>query len=204
MLGPQGSGKGTHAKLLSEKLNIEHLSMGDALRAAAKSKDVLGKRLQKILTTGKLVPFELTIKILKNEMKKSKYSKGVVLDGFPRDMDQVKALDKILKIDKVIVLQLSDKEAVNRLGRRWTCKKCGEIFNELSKKPKKKGVCDACRGELYQREDDKPKAIKQRLSIYHHDTQPVIKYYEKKGIVVRVSGHGSIKTVEERLEKAAL
>ena len=204
MLGPQGSGKGTHAKLLGKKMNIEHLSMGDALREAAKSKSALGEKLKKILKTGKLVPFELTIKIFKNEIEKPKYKKGVILDGFPRDMDQVHALDKLVKVDKVIVLLLSDKEAVNRLGGRRTCKECGEIYHIRNKKSKKRGICDVCKGELIKRVDDKPDAIKQRLKVYHSETEDVIKHYAKKGLIIEVSSHGPIKTVENRLEKAVL
>lgn len=201
MLGPQGSGKGTHSDILGTKLGLGHLSMGEALREAAKEKTALGKRIEGILNKGELVPFELTIEILKNEMKKPKYKKGIILDGFPRNMQQVQALDKMIKVDKVVEMDLPDDEAIKRLGGRWMCK-CGEIYNIPDKTPARKGVCDKCNCALYQREDDKPAAIKKRLKIYHEETEPVIKHYEKLGIVAHVDCRGSIDDVAKRVEKA--
>jgi len=203
-LGASGTGKGTHAKIIGKKMGINHFSMGDALREAAKEKNDLGKKIDSYVKAGKLVPFEWTIKLFKKALKSPKYKKGIVIDGFPRNMDQANSIDKIATIDKLVVMELSEKEIVKRLSGRWTCKECGEIYNIPNKIPKKEGLCDKCDGKLYQREDDKPAAIKQRFQFFEKEVMPVIKHYEKKGIVVKVSSKGSIEEVSKRVEKVVL
>jgi len=175
-VGPQGSGKGTQAKIISKKLNLCHISTGNLLR------EISGKLKQEIdsyINNGKLVPDELIIKILKQRIKKEDCKNGIILDGFPRTLEQARDLDKILKIGKVIEISISDEEAIKRLKGRWNCKKCGIAYNLVtSPKPKQDKKCDNCGSALYQRADDiNEEAIKKRLAIYHEGTEPILEKY---------------------------
>jgi len=147
---------------------------------------------------GLLVPNKITVKILKQRLKKSDCKKGFILDGFPRSLIQAKELDKITNIDKIFYIHITDTTAVKRLSNRWVCKKCGAIFG-AEVKPKKKGICNKCRVELYQREDDKPKAIRERLREFHQMIRPILKHY--KNITIKVDGSQSVKKIFNELKK---
>jgi len=188
IFGPPGSGKGTYASMLEERLSIVKISTGDMTRETIKSRSVLGKKMKKYYDRGELVPDDLIIEMLKKRINKTDCKeKGFILDGFPRTMEQVKALGKITKIDGVINLDVPEWVIVERLSNRRTCKKCGAIFNAKYYKPKVEGVCDKCGSELYQRDDDKPEVIKERIKVYEKETQPTLQYY-KGNVPFLVSG----------------
>lgn len=193
--GPQGSGKGTQAEIISEKLGIPHISTGDLFREL---KGALKKKVDVYMSKGELVPDELTLEILNKRLSKKDCKRGFILDGFPRDLEQAKLLDKIVKIDRAFEIKISDKESVRRISGRRICKKCGEIYNvNTSPKPKKKKVCGECGGELYQRKDDNEEALKKRLEIYHRETEPILKHYNS----VRIDGSQEIEKVTSELLK---
>ncbi|GEM_PF-34097 len=184
IIGPAGSGKGTQAKFISENYKIPHISTGDLIREEIASASLFGKKLEQIINKGTLVSDEDVLKLLKQRLDKSK--SGFILDGYPRNLNQAKTLDKIAGIDTVLFLNVKDDEVVRRLSTRWQCKKCGEIYNTEVKKEKVKGKCNKCGNSLYQRDDDKPEAIRKRLEIFHKDTIPIIGFYKKKGILKEI------------------
>lgn len=180
LLGPQGSGKGTQAAMLAKELGLCWVPIGELLRKEAEKDTTRGQQIKKKLADGRLLPTQLTIDILDENLTETKCN-GFIFDGFPRKLDQAEALDSLVAIDHVIELKLSDKEAVHRLSNRQQCKK-GHIYG-LNIKPKKKGVCDADGEKLFVREDDKPEAIMERLKIYHDETEPLLEYYRPRKIV---------------------
>ena len=188
MLGPQGSGKGTHAKFLAEGLNVPHLSTGEILRKTPRDSP-LGKQVFELIDKGVLVPDELIAKIVNERLKSAEFSKGFILDGFPRNIHQAKMLE--VAPDHVLYLDISDKEAMKRLSGRWQCRKCEAIYGPDAP-PKKKGICDKCGGELYQRDDDKPEAIAKRLRIFHTETEPLKDFYKEQGLLRVVKGQKEI------------
>lgn len=194
-IGPQGSGKGTQAKILSEKLGIPHISTGDMLRGA---QGELKQQIDEVINKGHLVSDDLMLKILKQRIQMSDCKKGFILDGFPRNLPQVKLLEKITTIDKVIEITLSDNEAVTRISGRLTCEKCKAGYNELTApKPKKPGVCDICQGKLIRRADDTEEAVKKRLQIYHKETEPILKTY--KNITIQINGNQPIENISKEI-----
>jgi len=193
-IGPQGSGKGTQAKIISEELKIPHISTGDLFRSL---EGPLKEEVDSVINQGKLVPDELTVKILKERISKPDCKPGFILDGFPRNIAQANMLDKITKIDKVIEINISDELAVERISSRWSCKKCGTIFNTATNPPKRQNICDKCQGELYRRADDNPEAIKKRLETYHRETEPILKKY--KNISVKIDGEQEIDKISEEI-----
>ena len=196
LIGVQASGKGTQAKVLSEMLNIPHISTGDLLRNA---KGELRKQVDEYMLKGQLVPNKLMIEILKERISKPDCKKGFILDGFPRNLNQADELEKQIEIDKYIEIFITDEEAVKRLSGRWNCNNCGIAYNIVTApKPKEYGKCDKCNGELSQREDDKEEAIKKRLEIYHTETEPIIEKYN----IIRINGKQKIeKVTHDILEK---
>jgi len=182
-LGPPGAGKGTYASRLTPILKLPHISSGDMVRDEIKAQTKLGNLMKEYSDKGKLGPDEIMIKILAKRLTKPDCEKGCILDGFPRTIKQAEALEKIVKIDLVINLNVPDDIIIKRLSNRLTCKKCGTIYNKLTLKPKKDNICDKCGGELYQREDDKPKVIQERLNVYRKKTEPLIEYYRKKDLL---------------------
>jgi adenylate kinase len=187
IIGPQGSGKGTYASRIAPILSIPHISTGDLLREEIKNNTELGKKAKEYVDKGLLVPDELVMDVLKKRINQKDAKKGFIFDGFPRNQEQAKALDKISKIDVVIELVVPEWILLKRLSSRRVCKSCGEIYNILNVKPKKDGICDKCGGELIQRSDETPEAIKERLNLYKKETQPLINYYKEKGILKQVS-----------------
>lgn len=193
MLGAPGAGKGTQAKMIAEKYAIPHVSTGDIFRANIKNGTELGEEAKKYMDQGKLVPDELTVKILLDRVAQPDCANGYVLDGFPRTIPQAEVLDKALrelgdKIDYAINVDVPDENIVNRMGGRRACVGCGATYHIKYNAPKVENTCDTCGGELIIRDDDKPETVQNRLSVYHEQTQPLIDFYEKQGVLKTVDG----------------
>jgi adenylate kinase len=196
IIGPQGSGTGTQAKLLSEELESPHISTGDLCRNA---KGSLRKEVNEYLVSGRLVPDELTFKLLKQRLDKRDCEGGFVLDGCPRNLRQVELLKQITEIDRAILINISEQTAIDRMSNRLTCKVCNEVFNKLTMPPKKEGKCDYCLGELIQRADDKPEAIKKRLNIYHQETEPIVAVYREQKKLLEVNGEQDPEKIKQEI-----
>jgi adenylate kinase len=193
MLGAPGAGKGTQAKMIAEKYGIPHISTGDIFRANIKNGTELGKEAKTYMDQGLLVPDELTVKILLDRVAQEDCKNGYVLDGFPRTIPQAEVLDKALselgdKIDYAIDVDVPDENIVKRMGGRRACLSCGATYHIEHVPPKKEGICDNCGSELVLRDDDKPETVKNRLNVYHEQTQPLIEFYTKKGVLKTVDG----------------
>jgi adenylate kinase len=200
LLGAPGSGKGTQAKNIAEKVGITHVASGDLFRAAATRGDELGKQAKYYMEKGLLVPDEITIKMILERIDAPDCSKGVMLDGFPRTLEQAKALDQALgkkkqKIDRVFYIKVSTDELVRRLSGRFICRKCQAPYHKVSSPPKKEGICDKCGGELYQRADDNPETVRKRIDVYTKETSPLIDYYKKAKKLVEIKGEGNIDNI---------
>lgn len=192
-LGPPGAGKGTQAKMLIERYGIPQISTGDILRAAVKEGTPMGNKAKEYMDAGKLVPDEVVIGIMQDRLKQSDCAKGFILDGFPRTVAQAEALEKMLQelkmpIDKVLALDVPDEVLLERLTGRRTCKSCGQMYHIKFDPPKSGKNCDKCGGELFQRDDDKEETIKNRLNVYHAQTAPLLDFYGKKGMVIKIDG----------------
>lgn len=200
LVGQQGAGKGTIAALIKDKLNLPHISTGDIFRAAIKEGTELGKRVQEILKSGALVPDDVTTDIVKERLTQEDCKDGFILDGFPRNLNQAELLAEEMPVDKVVLLNIKDDLTVYRLSARRVCKGCSATFNvnpDGFPQPKETGKCDACGGELYQRDDDKEEAIRARLKIYHNETEPMLKFYEDKGILKTVDSSREVTLIVE-------
>jgi len=178
IFGPPGAGKGTYASRLASKLGIAKISTGDIFREEIKKGTELGRDVAEFLNKGELVPDEIVIEVLKERIGKPDSKRGFILDGYPRNTEQARALDRIAKIDGVIRLIAPEWVIIERLSSRRTCRNCSAIYNIRFLKPKRAGMCDKCGGELYQREDDKPEVIRERLRVYEAQTKPLIDYYK--------------------------
>jgi adenylate kinase len=197
LLGPPGSGKGTQANLICNKYNIPHISTGDIFRTNIANGTPLGKKAKEYIDAGALVPDELTIKIVEDRLKQDDCKKGFVLDGFPRVRTQAEALEKMTQIDKAIMIDLDDKEIINRLSKRRMCKKCG---NPTHLDKLVNGCCEKCGGEVYTRADDSIDVIKQRL-IKQKLPQNVIDFYKNKGLFIKVDSKNSMEETFEKVDK---
>jgi adenylate kinase len=192
LLGPPGSGKGTQAELLRDKLGFVHYSTGEVFRDHIKRQTPVGMEVQEYVTSGKLVPDEVVLEVA-NAFVAEHALKKIVFDGFPRTIPQAQGLDQVLegheqKVDFCVLIDLDDDEVVRRLSARRQCRKCGRIYNLTFSPPKVEGVCDECGGELYQREDDREETIRDRLAVYHEQTEPLVEYYRDKFVLERVDG----------------
>ena len=187
LIGPQGSGKGTQAELLAKKFKLPIIGVGRLFRLEAQGKTKLGKKVEKFMNQGLLAPDNLTEELLKNELKKSKYKQGAIFDGFPRDFAQLKLLEKLIQVDYVIFIGLSQRESIKRLGGRRVCA-CGQTYNIYTNKPKHDLLCDKCGKNLLRRTDDTPQAIKKRLKIFRQETFPLLRYFKKKNKLIKVNG----------------
>ena len=183
ILGPPGSGKGTYSSRLSARLGIPHISTGDIFREEIKSGSELGRRISEYVSNGRLVPDDTVNKVMEKRLSKEDCGRGFILDGYPRTIQQAEFLDRLSKIDVVINLNVPDEVIVRRLSSRLVCKKCGAIYNKITLPPKVDGVCDKCGGELYQREDDKPEVVRERIKIYKKEVAPLLEHYRKAGVV---------------------
>lgn len=200
MLGAPGAGKGTQAIMIAEKYGVPHVSTGDMFRANIKNNTPLGIEAKKYMDEGKLVPDELTVKILLDRVAKEDCANGYVLDGFPRTIPQAEVLEKALnelndKIDYAINVDVPDENIVKRMGGRRACVKCGATYHIEHVPPKKEGICDACGEALVLRDDDKPETVTKRLNVYHEQTQPLIDFYSERGVLKSVDGTQDMKDV---------
>ncbi|WP_042367647.1 adenylate kinase [Streptacidiphilus neutrinimicus] len=204
LVGPPGAGKGTQAALLAKTLSIPHVSTGDLFRANISQGTELGRLAKSIMDTGKLVPDEVTIAMVKDRLRHDDSGNGFLLDGFPRNTAQAVALDEILAefgiaLDGVLDLEVPEDEVVRRIAGRRLCRNdSGHIFHVLYNPPAVEGVCDICGGELYQRSDDSEETVRTRLEVYHTETEPIIEYYAKQGLVTTISALGKVDEVTER------
>lgn len=193
MLGAPGAGKGTQAKMIAEKYGLPHISTGDIFRANIKNGTELGKEAKEYMDKGLLVPDELTVRLLLDRVAQDDCKNGYVLDGFPRTIPQAEVLDDKLselgeKVDYAINVDVPDENIVNRMSGRRACLNCGATYHIVSIPPKKEGICDVCGSELVLRDDDRPETVQNRLKVYHEQTQPLIDFYEKKGVLRSVDG----------------
>jgi adenylate kinase len=200
LMGPPGAGKGTQAAQLVEKFNIPHISTGDMFRAAVKEGTELGKQAKACMDAGQLVPDSVTIGIVKERLAKQDCKKGFILDGFPRTVEQADALTSTLqelniKLDRVININVPAEDLVSRIVGRRICKACGATFHTVFNPSSLDGKCDKCDGELYQRADDREDTVRNRLSVYEAQTQPLIKYYEQNGLYTEIDGRQEIHKV---------
>ena len=188
LLGAPGSGKGTAGKIIAEDLKLAHISTGDLFRENLKNETELGKEAKKYMDKGELVPDEVTIKMLKERLKADDVENGAVLDGFPRTGVQAVSLDNMLaemgaKVDMALNIDVPFDEIVERIANRRSCRGCGEIYNVVFSPSKVEGICDKCGGELYQREDQKPEVVENRLKVYSESAEELINHYENSGIL---------------------
>lgn len=193
MLGAPGAGKGTQAKQIAAKYEIPHISTGDIFRANIKNGTELGKKAKEYMDQGLLVPDELTCDLVMDRISQDDCANGFVLDGFPRTIPQAEALDAALakidaKMDFAIDVDVPDSHIVNRMSGRRACLNCGATYHITAIPPKQEGICDTCGKELVLRDDDKPETVQKRLDVYHDQTQPLIDYYQKQGILKSVDG----------------
>lgn len=193
MLGAPGAGKGTQAKMIADKYGVPHISTGDILRANIKNGTELGMEAKKYMDQGLLVPDELTVRILLDRVAQDDCKNGYVLDGFPRTIPQAEVLDSELTklgdhIDYAINVDVPDENIVKRMSGRRACLTCGATYHIEHVPPKKEGICDVCGSELVLRDDDKPETVKNRLNVYHEQTQPLIDFYTEKGVLKTVDG----------------
>lgn len=193
MLGAPGAGKGTQAKMIAEKYGVPHISTGDIFRANIKNGTELGKEAKGYMDKGLLVPDELTVRLLLDRVAQEDCVNGYVLDGFPRTIPQAEALDAALeklgeKMDYAINVDVPDENIISRMGGRRACVGCGATYHVAYNPPKTENICDSCGEKLILRDDDKPETVKKRLDVYHEQTQPLIDYYKKAGILRDVDG----------------
>jgi adenylate kinase len=208
LLGPPGAGKGTQAKELAARHGLVQLSTGEMLRASVEAGTEIGLRAKAIMDAGNLVPDEVVIKIISDRLDQPDSRNGVILDGFPRTLQQAAALDKLLKekkkkLDAVIELRVDDGKLVERIVGRFTCTKCGEGYHDRFKRPKVRGVCDVCGGtEFSRRPDDNAETVNRRLMVYYRETAPLTGYYFCKGNLRTVDGMGAIEEVGRAIDNA--
>ena len=200
MLGAPGAGKGTQAKMIAEKYSVPHISTGDIFRANIKNGTELGMEAKKYMDQGLLVPDELTVKILLDRVAKDDCANGYVLDGFPRTIPQAKVLDNALTemgdaIDFAVNVDVPDENIVKRMSGRRACLACGATYHIEHVPPKAEGICDVCGQELVLRDDDKPETVLNRLNVYHEQTQPLIDFYNEKGVLKNIDGTVDMKDV---------
>ncbi|MGN0435841.1 MAG: adenylate kinase [Wujia sp.] len=193
MLGAPGAGKGTQAKMLAAKYGIPHISTGDIFRANIKEGTELGKKAKEYMDKGLLVPDELVVDLIMDRFKADDCKDGYILDGFPRTIPQAEALDKALSaigesVDYAINVEVPDENIVNRMSGRRACVGCGATYHIVFNPTKVEGKCDTCGANLILRDDDKPETVLNRLNVYHEQTQPLIDYYTKKGVIAEVDG----------------
>jgi len=203
-LGAPGAGKGTQAATVAEKLKLAHIATGDMFREAQKQETELAKQAKGYMEKGMLVPDEITIQMVLERITAPDCERGVIFDGFPRTLEQAKALDEALErqskmIDSVVYIKVTDAELLERLGGRWICRQCQTPYHMVNSPPRTPGRCDRCGGELYQRPDDTPETVKKRLRVYFAETAPLIDYYARAGKLLEVGGEGSVDEVRERI-----
>lgn len=198
IIGPQGSGKGTQAEALAREFVIPHISSGEIFRQHINNRTEIGQKVKLYLDQGKLVPDELTDAIIKNRISQDDCRTGFILDGYPRNTGQARALEKIAKIDVVLEIWISDREVVTRLSGRRVCS-CGATYHIKYKPPKREGICDQCGRAIKRRDDEAPEVLNQRLAIYHRETEPLLDYYRGQRLLIKVNGEQSISEVTSEM-----
>ena len=199
IFGPQGSGKGTQAEIISKKFNIPHISTGDIFRAKKKESSEEGKIIADLIDNGNLVPDDITNQLIEKRLQQSDAQAGFILDGYPRNMRQADFLDKCTRLDYAIEIFLNDGESVRRISNRRSCPKCNNIYHLIFNPPQNNKKCDKCKSKLIIRKDDKKRAILKRLKTYHSLTEPIINYYKEKNIYHQVDGAPQIKVVAKAI-----
>lgn len=207
LLGAPGAGKGTQAKLLIEKYNIIQISTGDILRENVKNQTTLGLNAKNYMEKGLLVPDDIIVSMIKERIKKDDCKNGFILDGFPRTIAQADALTNILnemnlKLNACVYIEVLEEELIKRLSGRRVCNKCGESYHVIFNRPKKEGICDKCQSELIHRKDDQEETIKNRLKVYFNETIPLLDYYTKQNLIVKVDGMGEIHEIFNKIVNA--
>jgi adenylate kinase len=207
LLGPPGAGKGTQAKLLREKFEACQISTGDILRKAVAEQSPLGKQASEYINRGALVPDNVIVKLVAEQLKTKDCEKGFILDGFPRTIGQARSLQKILEdmglaLQGVLSMQIPPRVIVERLAGRRTCKDCGALYHRDFDPSRKEGTCDRCGGALFQRNDDREETIKARLTVYDTQTAPLIDFYREQGILREIDGVGKVADIRRRLMDA--
>ncbi len=207
LLGAPGAGKGTQAEILTRKLKLAHIASGDLFRQALSKGTELGLQAKAFMEKGQLVPDQITIKMVLERIAAPDCQTGIILDGFPRNVEQAKALDAALKlqnkaIDKAVYIKVSEAELLTRLTGRWICRACQAPYHELNSPPRVAGKCDKCGGELYQRADDNTATIKNRLKVFFAETVPLIDYYFQSGKLLEVQGEGTTSEIGGRIVSA--
>ena len=207
LFGPPGSGKGTQANLLKERLQLAHISTGDILREAVRLGTPTGKKAEPIMKSGQLVPDEMVNEMVADRFRRSDRPEKFMMDGYPRTLAQARFFDELLRqlgldLTGVVFLEVNDDEIIRRLTGRWTCPKCQAPYHVQSKPPKKPGVCDVCGTDLVQRADDKEETVRQRLKVYRTSTAELAPYYRQRGLLHEVPGQGEIETIYRAIEKA--
>lgn len=200
LLGPPGAGKGTQARRLSERLGLLHVSTGDLFREHLKNQTDLGRVAQRYIDGGLLVPDDVTIAMVRERLCRPDAAAGAVLDGFPRTLPQAKALDHMLrelggKVNAAAILRVSTPVLIRRLSRRLTCRAGGHIYHEDFHPPRVPGVCDIDGSELYRRSDDEEAAVRQRIQVYQEETEPLVRFYRRRGLTFEVNGEQSVEQV---------
>ena len=207
LLGPPGVGKGTEAEILKEHYQIPHISTGNIFRELFQQETEIGKIAKSFIEKGQLVPDDITNEIVRQRLYRDDVKYGFMFDGYPRNVEQAEALDKVLaelgiKLTAVINIQADDELILSRISGRRVCASCGAVYHTKNKQPKVAGVCDQCGGKLIHRDDDKEETVKNRLKIYHDQTAPVVGYYEEKGLLITVDGSTSIGYTNDQIEEA--
>jgi adenylate kinase len=207
LLGAPGAGKGTQAVMLAEKLNLVQVASGDLFRQALQKETELGIKAKTYMEKGQLVPDEITIQMVLERLSAPDCENGAIFDGFPRNTQQAKALDKALgqqskAIDSVVYVMVSEEELLKRLSGRWICRNCQAPYHAVDSPPRVEGKSDRCGGELYQRPDDAVETVKKRLEVYFTETAPLIGYYKETGKLLEVNGVGSVNDVNQRIVAA--
>lgn len=197
IIGPQGSGKGTQANMLSEQFHIPYFAMGNLLRQRTMVQDELGKQIADLIDDGNLVPDEITHQIVNQKIHEPQSQNGYILDGFPRRLEQVKMFETIDQFTHAILIKISDQESLRRNMGRRTCQNCQAVYHVEYNPPKKEGICDKCGGKLVIRDDENEEILKKRLATYHEVTKPVENYYRDKGILIEINGEQSMEKVHQ-------
>lgn len=204
LLGPPGAGKGTQAERIAAEYKVLPISTGDIFRAAIKEGTPLGLQVKSFLDSGKLVPDELVIAIVAERLGQPDTKDGFLLDGFPRTVSQADALEDFLqetkrRLSAVIYIHVDPEVLVKRISGRRICRKCGMVFHISSKKTQASGICDSCGGEIYQRDDDQEEIVRKRLEVFAKETEPLVSYYEKKGLLLKIDGAQPIEEVSRQI-----
>ena len=201
-LGPPGAGKGTLAAKAVEFLGVPHISTGAIFRAAIAAKTPLGLKVKAVIDAGKLVDDETTIELVKQRLAQDDARKGYILDGFPRTIPQAEALAAFAGIDGAVNFDIPDSAVLERLGGRRVCRQCGANYHQIFNRPRREGVCDACGGEVYIRNDDRPEAVQERLEVYREQTAPLIGFYRGRGLLIDVDARPEVEQVVENFRQA--